>query len=157
MVARDDALDAWLAGGAVFTPIANYCAHTALDEAITQHSRTAVTHLVQNIIETLNDVTSPLVTASLKRLAQEMPELSLEVLQSLERRSATNEDDFSSADGAVVQTTATTFPLTQPSGAGRRAESRQFTAGQWNAVLPSPNRAPQTWKLRQGGRDGQLH
>ena len=141
-----EALDAWLAGGAVFTPIANYCAHTALDEAITQHSRTAVTHLVQNIIATLNDVTSPLVTASLKRLAQEMPELSLEVLQSLERRSATNEDDFSSADGAVVQTNR---KLHEKFHAGREpsgalvigAESRQFTAGQWNSVLPSPNRA----------------
>ena len=143
-----DRLESWLWGSTEYTPIPNFMGHTALHEAIANHSRLCVTVLFKNMIPSLNDVSSPLVTEALRLLSREMPELSLQVLQMLEERSSAHHDDDNFTDdsvaqeGAVIQTTREFHDKFHAGDEGTGAivmgcPSRSFEVGQWNNQLPT--------------------
>ena len=77
-------LENWVCPSSGFTPISNALGHTALHEAIQKHDRTSVLLLVKHMVPTLNDVSSPLLTDALGKLAEHMPELVALVMKHLD-------------------------------------------------------------------------
>jgi WD40 repeat protein len=81
---KADAMSEWLYGSAVYEPVANLRGHTALHDAILTHNSRMIRQLFQQITGNLNEKSGPLLTASLKLLAEETPELVLECLDQIE-------------------------------------------------------------------------
>ncbi len=141
-------LESWLSGPSDYTPIANFAGQSALYEAIKGHNRQCVTLLFKNLIRSLNNVSSPLVTKSLREVSKEMPELTFQVLQLLELPSShtddSSHDDPENVGGtiAAVQTNREFHAKFHAGGELTGAvvvgcNSRAFELGQWNNHLPS--------------------
>lgn len=130
-------LERWLSGQTLYTPIVNFTGQTALHEAITSHNRQCTTVLFKRLMPSLNDVSSPLVTESLRLIAKELPELTLQILQLIELPRPNDDDNRVPAIQTVREFHDKFYPGDLATGAivvGRPA--RSYEVGQWNDQLP---------------------
>ena len=123
---KADEMIAWLHGKADYEPVANAKGNTALHDAIKTHNRKIIRQLYSQLTENLNEISGPLLTASLKLLALETPELVLECLQHIERCALQTHHQFRTLTHRPEVLGVSTLSTSAPEHQGLNSTSHKF-------------------------------